>query len=459
MPNMPKPRRDLWRRLLWWPAMVLAFGAGWWFALGQSHPTAKTTLPASGQRYSEDVMLVTVAPVEQRNVTRSVEAVGNVNGYEEVAVSANVEGRVIRIHHDLSSRVKPGELLLEMDPTERQLAVNQAERNVQAELAKWGFNGVPREGEDLSKLPTVNIARLKYELARSSFERLLKLKETNSIAIEELEKANADALVAESEWKHQSLMAQSAAATARLRQAELAIAQQKLADTKIYAPIPTRQASEYDTDYFVSERMVSEGTLLRSGTEVFKLVLGRTRKLRLTVPESLGSKIAVGQMVEVSCATSDHPTTGTVARIGPSVDRSTRTFLVEVEVPNNDGSLKPGAFAKAKIETSSSSKATTIPLSGLYSFAGINKIFLFEQGKAREVKVTLGEQTPEWVEIASPEIPVGALVLTSGQRLISDGMAVEIRSPESEGLVETEKIPADAQSPNATSSAKESESR
>jgi RND family efflux transporter MFP subunit len=419
--------------------VVVAFGTGWWMAITKSSQEDRIQLPASSAKDFEGALPVTAEPVGYRSVQRTVEAVGTLHGYEEVSLSAKVEGRVTKIHYDLSSRVKPGELLIEIDTTDAKLAVAQAERNLQAELAKSGFTAVPSEDEDLSNLPTVVSARLKYELARTQYDRMQSLRTTNSIAQEELEKTRSDTLVLESDWKNQLLQAKSAAAMARLKNADLAIAQQRLADTQILAPIPTLYANESDQFYRVSQRLVSEGTMLRVGTEVMKIVLGDTLKLRLAVPEAYGNAVQVGQKVDVMTAANDRPSIGTVARISPSVDRSTRTFLVEVEVPNRDGALKPGGFAKANIKIAINERATTIPLAGLYSFAGINKLFLLEQGVAREIQVTVGEQTESWVEISSPQLPPDAIVITSGQRMLSEGKSVTIREPEAdEAEVETE---------------------
>lgn len=421
--------------------MLAAFAGGWKIATDRAERREQVQLPPSSPAATPNVMVVTASPVLSRSVTRTVEAVGTLHGYEEVTLSANVEGRVTKIHHDLASRVKPGELLLELDPTEKQLAVDQAQRSVQAELARWGFTSVPNLGDDHSQLPSVVSAKSKFDLAQSIYQRMLALRASNSIAVEEVEKARSDSLVAQAEWKNQLLMAESAAATARLRQAELAIAEQKLRDTKIYAPLPTSVPSDADQHYSISQRLVSEGTLLRPGTEVLKIVLGQTLKLRLAVPENLGGQVAVGQHVEVLSSAHPQPATGMVARIGPAIDRTSRTYLVEVEVPNLDGRLKPGGFAKARIEVRAEDQATVVPLSGLVAFAGIYKIFLIEGDVAREFKVTLGEQAPDWVEIASPRLPAGSQVVTSGQRLLSDGMQVVLRESATESTAKSEARP------------------
>jgi RND family efflux transporter MFP subunit len=253
---------------------------------------------------------------------------------------------------------------------------------------------------------------------------MLPLEATNAVSADDLEQSRSEASIAESDLKNQILMAKAAAATARLRSADLEIARQRLRDCEIRVPQPSNAARPEDQVYTISERMVSEGTLLRTGSEVFRLVLGKTLKLKLFVPEVYTSQIAVGQDVSITVSSSSEPEPGRVARISPSIERATRTFLVEVEVPNESGRCKPGGFAKANILIGKTVDAVTVPPSSVYSLAGIQKIFLIENGIAREHHVTVGQQTRDWIEIATPVISVPSRVITSGQRMLSDGLPV-----------------------------------
>src|SRR5262249_8556234 len=141
------------------------------------------------------------------------------------------------------------------------------------------------------------------------------------------------------------------------------------------------------------------------------------------------SEVRVGQKVEVTMAAFLQPFAGTVTRINPAVEPATRTFEVEVQIPNPKGELKPGSFAKAAILTRMDSRAATVPLSAVVNFAGINKVFLLENRRAREVQVKLGVQTTEWVELAVAQLPQGARVITSGQTVLANGTVVVVRAP------------------------------
>src|SRR4051794_35511874 len=74
---------------------------------------------------------VTVAPVERRTVDRTVEVVGTLRGWEDVTIGSKRIGRVVKTFHDMGDRVEPGALLVELETVDADLAVMQAERQLQ----------------------------------------------------------------------------------------------------------------------------------------------------------------------------------------------------------------------------------------------------------------------------------------------------------------------------------------
>ena len=88
----------------------------------------------------------------------------------------------------------------------------------------------------------------------------------------------------------------------------------------------------------------------------------------------------------------------------------------------------PGSFAKTSIVVGEDPHAAVVPLEALVSFAGVTKIFLIENGKARDVPVVLGVQGETWVEIATPKLVPGTRVVTSGQSAIAAGTPVAERA-------------------------------
>jgi RND family efflux transporter MFP subunit len=444
-PVVKRPRR-LWAVFALITGLIVGIGTGWWLAKRQEHEADKIALGPISHATDASETKVTAAPVVYRSHQRFVDAVGSVNGYESVTLSARADGRVQNVYHDLADQVASGDLLLKIDPTDASLAVIQAKRALDAELAKWGFKSIPREGEDLSHLPTVRSAQLKAELAQSKLQRWQSVENRNVVSQEDLDQAKSDAQVAVAEWNNHRLLAEGAAATVRLKEAELQIAQQKLAETDVFVPTPTLLASQKDNFYTIAERLVSEGMLVRNGDPMFRLILGRTVKVRLELLESYSNTIAVGQTVHIETSSLDNYVVGKIMRISPVVDSESRTLQVEAEVPNEDMRLKPGSFVKAKILVGDNAQTiATIPITGLDTFAGVNKIFLLENGVAHEVKVKLGYQGTGWVEIVNPKLPENAIIATSAQRLLSEGSHVTIRtnSPtENAASIEKDNTPA-----------------
>ena len=119
-----------------------------------------------------------------------------------------------------------------------------------------------------------------------------------------------------------------------------------------------------------------------------------------------------------------------MTRINPAVDPSTRTFEVEIQIPNANGCLKSGSFAKAAIETRHDPGVPTVPLESIVRFAGITKIFVVESGHAREVQVSTGVASDQWVEIDGARLPAELKSSPAVKPVLADGAAVYIRGPE-----------------------------
>ena len=95
---------------------------------------------------SAKVVPVTVAPLEHRAVERTVEVIGTLRGWEQVTLGSKRSGRVTRVYHDIGDRVPPGEPLVELDPVDARLEVQQAESKYLGELIKLGIT--ERQAED-----------------------------------------------------------------------------------------------------------------------------------------------------------------------------------------------------------------------------------------------------------------------------------------------------------------------
>ena len=197
------------------------------------------------------------------------------------------------------------------------------------------------------------------------------------------------------------------------RRSELALARQQLADTAVHAPL----------DGIVQQKRASVGEYLAAGAPVVDIVRMNPLRLRAEVPERDAGTVHFGQSVRVSIEGDGKVYLGQIKRLSPVITQQNRMLMVEADV-QNDGSLRPGSFAKAEIITNDAKMAVTVPNNAIVTFAGIEKVIIVQNGKALEKPITTGRRSGDWTEIIAG-INIGDRVIVDPGNLQS-GMAVEV---------------------------------
>jgi membrane fusion protein, multidrug efflux system len=176
------------------------------------------------------------------------------------------------------------------------------------------------------------------------------------------EQAAAEAALARETWERQRRLweedrvgSEIAYLQARYR-AETADAgaralRERLERTIVRAPIPG----------VLDNRFVEVGTLVSPGTPVARIIDSRTVKISGGVPERFAGQIPPGTQVEILLDGVATPFTGRVDFVGASVDQGSRTFPVEVVVPNAGGGLKPGMIANIRLTRQTLNEALVVP--------------------------------------------------------------------------------------------------
>lgn len=366
---------------------------------------------------------VRVAPIEKRAVLRTVPVVGTLKGWEDVTIGSKRMGRVTRVHHDMGDRVKPGEQLVDLEAIDADLAVNQAERRLQSELAKLGLKEMPGKDFDVTKVPSVVQAEVALERAKINLERERKLVQKGAGTQQDYQNAENDEKSSEAAYETAVLAARSTLANALASKVALDVARQARIDMEIRAPTPTNIPKQVKAPvvYALSKRQVAEGQMIREGDAIAELVIENPLRLWMNVPERYAADVQLGQEVRIQIAS--YPTEtflGKVARINPTVDATSRTFQVEAAVPNDDGRLRPGGFAKASIVTKLNAEALTVPREAIERNSGVIKVFITEDGKtSRAVKVATGIEGDGWIEVIGG-LPESARVIVDGKTQLPD---------------------------------------
>ncbi len=392
---------------------------------------------------------MTIAPVEQRSVDRTVEVVGNLKGWESVTLGSKKEGRVRRVLHDMGDRVKPGEALVEMETDDAKLTLLQYKARYLADLARLGMTeaqaekalktfGVSEEllmGEESTKnieqTPAVLQTSAAVVKAANNLTRSRLLNQRGAGTMEDLQNLENDFKSAKAAHDNAVSTARNVIATAVGSKIAIDAAELSLKEMTIVAPQPTHppEGLTGPVTYALSKRSVSEGQMLRVGDQVMELVIETPLRLWANVPERHTAEVKLGQPVRVTVASfPDMTFDGKVARINPTVDSVSRTFQVEAVIPNNRGLLRPGGFAKATILVDREAKATTVPIEAVTKYAGVTKVFVIEGDKARSINIETGQEGAGWVEVVGARWPPGAKVVMTGQTQLAEGTPVVVRT-------------------------------
>jgi multidrug efflux pump subunit AcrA (membrane-fusion protein) len=371
-----------------------------------------------------DPVSVRVAPAQVRTVDRVVEVVGTLFGDEQATISAKVPGRVRTFHVDVGDRITAGQPLAQIDPTDYDLAVSQRKMALNEALAKLGLSELPAANFEVIAIATVERAKFQAANAKAKLDRARQLFQSKPPLISEQDYADLETAyeVAERDYSVAQLEAKSQLAMARARQSDLDAAMQRLDDTTVRAPgspASTKSPTTQPTSrvYAVTSRNVSEGEYVREGDAMFELVADDPIKFRASVPERFIPDLKIDQPVHVRVDGREQAFPGRVSRINPSVDVQSRTFQIEVLVPNAERLLRPGAFARGVVVIGQDTSVVFVPQQALVSFAGVDRVFTTKDGKAVEHVVQLGEKADDWVAVRKGMEKAGDVVITGQQRL------------------------------------------
>jgi RND family efflux transporter MFP subunit len=211
------------------------------------------------------------------------------------------------------------------------------------------------------------------------------------------------------------------------RRAEYDIARKQFADSTVSAPY----------DGAIQTRPASPGEYVATGTPIATLVKTDPLRLRLDVSERDSPLVRLGQAVRLQTEGSTNVFCGRIARLSPALSSQSRMLRVEADVPN-PGALRPGLFARAQIVVDEHDTGLSIPPNALSVFAGIEKVVTLQEGKVKEINVTIGRRGPDWIEVVSG-VTAGMPVVLQPEGLRS-GQAVTVTNAAPENADRTPRV-------------------
>ena len=339
--------------------------------------------PAAGGGRGRVQFPVDVEQVSVRSLVYSVTAVGSVEAFEKVQVTARVSGAIDRVLFSEGEYAKAGQTLVEIETERYSLAVESAQASFE-----------------------------KAEASKADAEAGLKRRET-------VQTQNPGLIPGEEveTWRTKVLTAASDVAEKRsaLNQAKL-----NLRDAFVKAPILG----------IIQTRTVQTGQYVQTGTVLATLVRRDPLLLRFRVPERDAARIKPGQEARFRVREDSREFTAKVVHVAESADDVSRLVDITANIDDpSDHTLRPGSFAEISVPVASASEAPVIPVSAVRPSERGFLAYVVESDKAVERILTLGMRSADGrVEVLSG-LKGGESLVIRGAEALSNGVSVRIGAP------------------------------
>ncbi len=304
---------------------------------------------------------VTAETIRMRDLEAIVSASGKIQPKRSVNMSANVMGKVTRLAVEEGDRVKAGQFLLQIDPTNAVTAVQRGEAQVQAARAGLAQSRV-----------TIESARANLQLAEQTLKRQQDLWKDGLTTKEQLEKAQSEVDVRRADLKAREQEVATREQQIRQESASLASSRYNLSLVTLTSPM----------DGLVTRRSIEEGenvlvgTMNNAGTVLLTIADMSVIEAEIEVDETDIPSVQMGQPATVTIdAVPNRTFKGRVTEIGNSpiqttaqqaaTGRAATNFKVVVTIDEPVPDVRPGFTCTADITTALRAQATAVPIQAL----------------------------------------------------------------------------------------------
>jgi membrane fusion protein (multidrug efflux system) len=288
---------------------------------------------------------------------------GTIDANEQIELRSEVSGVVKGIYFEEGSYVTKGKQLLKVNDIE-----------LRAQLAQ---------------------AKTRESLSSENERRAKLLLQKEAISQEEYDVASAEFESAKSQTQ---------------------LIQAQIAKTSIIAPFSGK----------IGLRSISPGTYVTPTTLIAKLVNNTQVKITFSIPEKYASLIKNKAAIIFTTAGSKEVYSGKIYAIEPAVEQATRTLEIRAIADNKEGKLLPGTFANILLQLDELNDAILIPTESIIPIQNGKKVFITENGKAKEVIIETANRTEKEILVTSG-LKVGDTLITSGIMAIKVGAPVNLK--------------------------------
>jgi HlyD family secretion protein len=345
--------------------------------------------------------------VERRELVQRVVASGRVLAPARIQVGSVVVGRVTRVPVDKGDRVKPGDLLVQLDDVEARAALAQARAAVAQSVARL-------EQVDVVSVrvtsEAVRQAELRLEQAEVKLARNRTLAEAGSVSRSDLDDALQIRDLAASQLASARIQAGAAATGADRHLAQAALDQARGAEQAAAARLANLAIRSPDAGV-VTERDVEPGDVVQPGRTLLVVARDGATQLSVQPDEKNLALLRLGQAATASAdAFPDRIFPARVAYIAPAVDLARGTVEVKLDVESPPPFLRPDMTVSVNVETGRDPQAMVLPAGAIRDPATGPWALVVRGGKTVRQPVTLGLRGDGTVQVISGLEPGEAVV-------------------------------------------------
>ena len=324
---------------------------------------------------------VEAAALERRDLLPKFSFSANLEAVWSTDVSAKADGRIGQVLVEEGDRVTAGMVLARMDTDELAAQVMQA------------------EGQILQ-------AKATLEQNELNFRRMDTLYKQNAVSAQSLDSART-----------QRDLAQGGVTAA---EGNLRLLRARLENANVVSPLTG----------VVVKRYVQSGTFSKAGAAIVAVADVSSLLAKAVVGEAQVAELKLGIPVTVRVnALKDQEFKGTLTRLSPAAALPARTFTAEVNIPNSQGILKAGMFAKVDIAGLVREKVLVVPEGALVLREDQKTVFVVTpENKVVQKVLKLGESSGGWVEVLDG-VKDGEKIVVAGQHKLKDGASIRLGAP------------------------------
>jgi RND family efflux transporter MFP subunit len=326
-----------------------------------------------------------VAVVKRETIEAGIPITGDLHPIETIGVRARIEGDLVGVFVREGERVASGQLLAQFESSEQETTLSSAQADV---------------------------ASAKSDLATAQW---------NLDQSKDLFKAGA---IAERDLKVAEQAVESGKARLAATEARLKSSSNGTRDTKVLAPAAG----------IIEKRLVQNGERVTRGQQLFSLVRNDALELTAAVPAKQATAVKPGQVVHFVADARNFD--GTVARVSPTIDPTTRAITVYVTVPNRDGALKGGTFAAGRVVQRTLTEAIVVPTPALRQSAENGQTFVYRVAsravEAAQIQLGVIDERAGKAEVLSG-LSEGDRVIVGNVGILGRGMQVTVLGTDDQG--------------------------